>query len=149
MVTKLGTISVFFLLFFIPTAAFAGHEPIIGQLACNLIWYPPYYDCREVLVILVFDQRYPPYYNSDTDTFFQQSTDEDRDLANAYFNVPNPTNSSWINIGNKTKFNMIILGDTYKDTGVSRFDAPHHTPVWHEIKHIMCLCGWHPSNGGD
>ena len=145
MVTKLGTISVFFVLFFIPTSVFAVQTPIIFDVTCTMTDYEPYYDCRQPLFIVVFDQRHPPDWNWWNDTWSEQNPDEGEkySLGTAYWNqfiIYNGTITK--------KFNMIVLGYTHGEKGAGQsYDGEELTPLVHEIKHIKCKCRWH--DGGD
>ncbi len=146
LVTKLGTISVFFLLFFIPTSVFAYHSPLVFDIICDLTNYAPFYDCDTALVLIVFDVRYPFEWNYKTNKWYEQNFTEGTSYASAYWNQYIP--AEFNNETDSQRFSMIVLGNTYNQTGIGKYDDENLTPLTHEIKHIKCKCKWHP-NGGD
>lgn len=141
------TISIIIILLILPfPLASALPELYIADVSCNLIEIYPYYDCSEILVILVYDVRYPPRYNATTDTFFAQIEGESKSLGFAYYNYPLPKDSLWDGIRQFANYlNVIIVGNTHDQPGIGLYDTDIMTPLMHEIKHIKCKCGWHPA----
>ena len=75
-------------------SAYAIQQPIVADATCLLIDVAPYYDCNEILLIVVFDQKYPPRYNWVQDSWYEQDPDTES-LGSAYRYMPIPDNLSW------------------------------------------------------
>jgi len=155
MVTKLGTISVFLALFFIIFIIFilvnvyALHNVIDFQVMCDLTDYEPYYNCDRPLLFIVFDQRYPPEWDWKTNLWVEQKPeDENKFFGQAYWNQY--ILAEFNNGTDSIKFNMIVLGNTYDQKGIGKYDNEENlSPLTHEIKHIKCKCKWHPTSEDD
>lgn len=141
------TISIITILLILPfPLANALQQPIIADVTCLLTNVAPYYDCSEVLLIVVFDQTFPPRYNWIEDRFYAQDLNDpdiDPAYAIAYRHMPIPRDGSWDN-QSYTQFFMIILGNEYNTPNLGKYDKGDMTPFEHEIKHIKCDCSWHP-----
>jgi len=124
------------------SVAYADHlrTPWFAQVSCTWIAYYPFYDCTQALIILIFDERNPPRYNVTSDRFIPQDPDEPA-LAYAYYNKDVPINATWF--GKARIFDLIILGEAYNWYGVND-DPESHSTLWHEIRHIICSCNFHP-----
>lgn len=146
LVVKLGTISVFFLLLFIPISVFSLTEEVMFDITCDLTNYAPYYDCSTPLVLIVFDMRYPLEWDYKTNEWYEQNFTNGLSYGMAYWNQYVPAE---LNNGTQSNiFSMIVLGNTYNQTGIGKYDAEENlTPLTHEIKHITCKCRWHPERG--
>ena len=117
-------------------------DPWFAEASCTWSANYPFWDCSEPLIILIFDERNPPRYNITSDRFIPQKESEPA-LAYAYYNKEVPENGTLYLKGFKT-FDLIILGNTYNETGINDMDEEYHTTLWHEIRHIKCSCNFHP-----
>jgi len=122
--------------------AYADHlrMPYFASVSCTWMAFYPFYDCNQPLIILIFDERNPPRYNLTSDRFIPQEEDEPA-LAYAYYNKEVPLNATWF--GEYDTFDLIILGYSYNWYGVND-DPEYHSVLWHEIRHIICSCNFHP-----
>lgn len=128
-------------------SVYAIQSPMLINVTCILTDYKPYYNCDIPLVIVIFDQRYPPEWMWETDTWVEQDQDAEECcwFGQAYWEQPVPENWDTFTILNITEFSMIVLGNTYNQTGMGTYDLKEYwTPLTHEIEHIKCRCTWHP-----
>ena len=114
--------------------------PWYTSVSCTWSAFYPFYNCDQPLFIVIFDERNPPRYNITADRWMSQDPDEPA-LAYAYYNKKVPVNATWFK-GADT-FDLIILGQSYNWYGVNK-DPEHHSVLWHEIRHIICSCNFHP-----
>ena len=124
------------LLLLIPLPTIGDLTAEYAEVTCTPVFWPPYYDCSEPLFIVIWDTRYTPWYDNRIDEFYWQ--ENATSLAIAMFDVEAEDHQPF------EKYNLISLGNTHSYKGYGDYDEPHETVLWHEIKHILCKCGWHP-----
>ena len=126
-----------FLLIPVPTIGML--SAIYAEVNCSPTDWYPFYNCDEPLFIIVWDMRYPPHYNTTSDTFYIHENSTALGLA-TYDIEREP--SDWFNY---SSYNMITVGNTYAKIDYGRYDNGTGMSVFqHEVQHIICKCTWHP-----
>ena len=122
----------------VPLSTGGNLTAIYAEVNCTPTDWYPYYNCNEPLFVILWDVRYPPHYNSTSDTFYINSTNTSLGLATRNISYEPTLNFNY------STYNVISVGNTQQKLGYGDYDSPGMSVFQHEIKHIVCKCSWHP-----